>query len=514
LGSWVLMAQFVPVQGSQSTAVSPPLVEILSDPQFYEEVANPRLTSRNEVEERVTEYEELLEEINALKASPRLERDGELKAKAEQAARLLARFLDFARDTPGRNLVYAGDELVIQVPLDLDQNSRQQAVERIQVAHARMLKKWRAHIKLGLPPGFIFVKLYESRERMAGDYKLGPETAGVAFPCRYIAVALPSQESAFWGRMKQYFIGEEFQQTVAHEFVHSSCFMTLGYQRAGELPRWFMEGFALHFSGERHVRTAIEGPGGLTIRDFDSTEEYRDFKRLFQFVLEKYGPDRLYDFARRSLEQGSVHQSLPQVLNLANEPALIGTSVSWRRDKERFQWRWILMAACLVTVVFVVFRGRWAGLRWVTAFFIIWAAMARAALSPYYIHTLLWWVPAMFSLPLVYLILRAVRQPRAPEPTRIRLVVASDWPRLDEVMDPWPYEQVNLAEIIQAGLEEGWGWGEREIIGSEAQRLKAFLDSQSTDFFYFQGHAYRVWYEGLGTITTGNKSEAAAQPDG
>jgi hypothetical protein len=64
-------------------------------------------------------------------------------------------------------------------------------------------------------------------------------------------------------------------------------------------------------------------------------------------------------------------------------------------------------------------------------------------------------------------------------------------------MEPWPYEEMNLAEIAQADTEDGWGWGAREITGSEARRVKEFLDSQSTDSFYFQGHAYRVWYEWL-----------------
>jgi hypothetical protein len=472
-------------------------VNSLVDPRFHEAIANPQLISPEQVKERVAQYERLGAEINALRGAPTRPLNAQLKASADEAARLLARFLEFARGTPGRELIFAGDHLAVQVPVDLDQLSRQKVYQRIEEAHANMVAQWRAKMKLDLPPGFIFIKVYASREQMASDYKLGPETAGVAFPCRFIAVALSSQESRIWGRVKPYFVGEEFQQTVAHELVHCFCFMTLGYLRAGTLPRWFMEGFALQFSGERRVRTAVEGPGGLTIRDFDTTEEYREFKQLFQFVLEKYGADRLYDFARISLVEGSVERALPQALDLASEPALTGASVSWRREKERLQWKLILIVLVVGFVIFATFRGRWEGLRWVTSFCAVWIAMAYAAVTPYYIHTSLWWIPAALSLPLVYLIIGSVRRQIAFEPPVIRLVVVSDWPRLDELMEPWPYEQVDLGEIAQADTEYGWGWGERDLRGSDAWHIKDFLDTQPTDSFYFHGHAYRVWYEGL-----------------
>lgn len=479
-----------------------PLNEILSGPQWYEEIANPLLTSPEQIEERVAKYERLFDQVKqqgrALARAP----DAGPKTRIEVATRLLARFLDFARNTPDRELVFAGEALAIQLPRALSQGSKQQILERLQDTHARMREKWKAQIKLDLPPGFIFIKLYTSREQMASDYTLGPDTAGVAFPCRYVAVALRDQEWDFWRHMRQYFVGEEFQQTVAHEFVHSFCFMTLGYRRAGGLPRWFMEGFALHVSGERRVRTAIEGPGGLTIRDFESTQEYQEFRQLFQFVLEKYGPAQLYDFARTSLEQGSVDQALPQVLNLANETALIGASISWRRDKARFQQRLIFITLSLVMVVFLALRRRWRTLSWLGSLFSVWVATVYASASPYYVRTSLWWVPAALSLPLAYLVVQYVRQRRSSEPPGIRLVVVSDWPRLDELMEPWPYDEMNLAEIAQADAEDGWGWGERDMRGSEAQRIKAFLDAQPTESFYFQGHAYRVWYEDLNAPTS------------
>jgi hypothetical protein len=474
-----------------------PLNEILSGPQWYEEIANPSLTSPEQIEERVAKYERRFDRVKQQERALARAPDAGLKTEIEAATRLLTRFLDFARSTPDRELVFAGEALAIQMPRELSQGSKRQILERLQDAHARMREKWKAQIKLDLPPGFIFIKLYANREQMASDYTLGPDTAGVAFPCRYIAVALRDQEWDFWRHMRQFFIGEEFQQTVAHEFVHSFCFMTLGQRRAGGLPRWFMEGFALHVSGERRVRTAIEGPGGLMIRDFESTQEYQEFKQLFQFVLEKYGPAHLYEFARTSLEQGSVDHALSQVLNLANETALIGASVSWRRDKARFQQRLILITLSLVVAAFILFRGRWRKLSWLGALSSVWGATVYASASPYYVHTSVWWVPAALSLPLVYLIVQYARQRRSPESPGIRLVVVMDWPRRDELMEPWPYEEMNLAEIAQADTEDGWGWGAREITGSEARRVKEFLDSQSTDSFYFQGHAYRVWYEWL-----------------
>jgi len=63
------------------------------------------------------------------------------------------------------------------------------------------------------------------------------------------------------------------------------------------------------------------------------------------------------------------------------------------------------------------------------------------------------------------------------------------------MMEPWPYEEVSLADIVEAGFEAGQWYGEKEFADSRARQLKKFLDSQPTNFFYFQGDAYRVWYE-------------------
>lgn len=466
------------------------LNDILSDAQWYEQVANPLLTSPEQVDERAAQYERLLARLNAQEKAIAIE--PRLKAKLEVATRLLTRFLDFAR---GGQLIFLGEQLAIQIPGQLSPDSRRQALQRIQDAHARMRRKWQTQLQLDLPPGLLFVKLYTSREQMARDYGLGPEAAGVAFPCRYIAVALPGVERPVWRRMRQYIVGEEFQQTAAHELIHSFCFITLGYHRAGRLPRWFMEGLALDLSGQRRVRTALEGPGGWVIRDVESTQEYQEFKQLFRFVRHRYGPARLYEFARMSLQQGSVDQSLPDILNLANETAFIGAAVSWYRDKERFQQRLIVIALGGILAAFLILRGRWRRLSRLAAVGIVWLVTASASVSPYYVHTLLWWVPAALSLPLAYLIAQYVRQWRTSEPTGLRLIVVSDWPRLDERMEPWPYDEVSLAEIVQADAEGAWGWGEREIKGSQARRIRAFLEAQSTNSFYFQGRAYRVWYE-------------------
>jgi hypothetical protein len=472
------------------------LSQQLSDAQFYEDIANPRLSSKEEVSRRITAYENLLGELNQL--TPASEVDAERKANIERATSLITRFLDFSKETDSREVIFIGDRLTVNLPRKLDPSAKRRVLAVVQEKHEAMLKKWKAEIRLPLPAGFLFVKIYEHRDEMARDYQLGPEVAGVAFPCRYIAVALPYPEEQSWGWLRRFFIEEEFEQTVAHEFVHSFCHIAVGFKQARDLPRWFQEGFALYFSGESRVRTALEGPGGVTIRDVGSTEEYQEFRGLFQFIWGKYGETELYEFVRASLHTGSVDQALAEVLQLSGKAGLIGAAATWSVEKREFQERLILAVIFFALVALGVLRDRWARWRWVAVLFIVWAATLQASLSPYYVHTTLWWMPLALSFPLAYLILRHVQKTSEKEPERIKLMVEPDWPRPDQLMESWPYEEVDLTDILEAGYEAGQWYGQQEFADGWARRLKAFLESQPTNVFYYEGHAYRVWYEMFG----------------
>lgn len=459
-----------------------------------EAAANPRVTSPEQLARQIEQYSQLASTLQLTVGSPAVD---------QSAAKAIQRFLAFAKPAPGWERIFVDQRLVIQLPSGFDQTTRQHILEHVQAAYEAVSRRWHADLKLERPQGFVFIKVYDQRERMAQEFQLGPETVGVAFPCRYIAVALPVQPPLV-GESQHYVIGAEFQQTVAHELVHSFCFMQLGWRDAALLPRWFMEGLALYMSGERHVRTVIEGPGGVIIRDFDSSDEYKGFRQLFRFLHERYGPQRTYAFARAALEQKSADHALVSVLNLANHTALVGAAVIWRQEKERFQRRLILLVSVLMLAAWLVGRRHWHSLRWVMMSGIVWGAVVYAARSAYYIHTTLWQLAVLLAVPFGYAMVEYSRQRHALAESRLRLMVLSDWPRQDELMQPWPYDDVDVAEIASAETELGWLWGEREFSGELARRLKAFLDAQTTSAFYFQGRAYRIWYQWLDTNVTGD----------
>jgi hypothetical protein len=457
----------------------------LSGPQFYEDIANPRLTSKEAVLQKIKTVEPLLHELERRQPPSTGKPDPELT----QSISLLKRFLDFAGETNDRQITLVGSQVSVSVPNAMDQRTKQRAVAIVGQAYEAMLRKWTSEIRPPPPPGFFFVKIYERREEMARDYDLGPEVAGVAFPCRFIAIALPYPE----GQGRRSFIEEEFEQTMAHEFVHSFCHSSAGFQKAHHLPRWFQEGFALYLSGERRLTTAIERAGGTTIRDIGSTEEYQQFKGLFQFIREKYGEEKLYRFATASLQGDPVDQALADVLHLSGQTGLMAEAAEWSREKQASQVRSLVTVLCLALAALWVMKGRWAGLRWVAVSLILWMALVHASSTPYYIHTSLWWVPVGLAVPLLYLAFRFGRGPEAWTP--VRLVVEPDWPHPDEIMESWPYEEVDLAEILEAGYDAGEWYGEKEFTGPEVKWLMRFLDAQPTSVFYFQGGAYRVWYE-------------------
>lgn len=472
-----------------------PLSDRLSEEEVYDRIANPALLTPQAVEDRIAHLSAVLKEVSAMEGSAISRGVLGQVTHPKRLRRLMALFLEFAQPASGWELDYIDRRIALQMPSSIDPVSAQRLQTIIGRVHATLREKWQREMKLTLPAGFLFIKLYADEDEMRREYGLNPETVGVAFPCRFIAIALPYQEQTFWGAMKRAFVTEEFKQTVAHELVHAFCFMTVGYARARTLPRWFMEGFAVYFSGERRVRTAIEGPGGTIIRDFGSTEEYRQFRRLFQFVEEKYGRGRLLQFVRRSLEGGSVKRALSSVLHLSDEVALVGAAVSWRREKERFQRRSMLVVTGLVLLALGLLRGRRAGWRWPVAVFIIWVATIDAARSPFYIHTSFWQVPVALGSVWIYLTVHTVRRRRAMRSERLRLIVFPDEPRRDETVEPWPYEHIDIARGISGGESIQWGWSEVEVGPSEAATVREFLQAQATDVFYFRGRTYRVWSE-------------------
>lgn len=466
-----------------------------SPEKIYDQIANPTLSTPQAVRDHIAHLSVLLKKMAAAEESSRSQDAVGESTHLERIRRLIALFLKFAEPASGRELIYIDHRLALQMPSPMDPVSAQRLKHDIRSVYATLREKWQREVKLPLPTGFLFIKLYANKDEMRREYGLKPETVGVAFPCRFVAIALPYQERAFWGVVKRAFIAQEFRQTVAHELVHAFCFMTVGYAHAGALPRWFMEGFAVYFSGERRVRTAIEGPGGTIIRDFGSTEEYQQFRRLFQFIEEKYGQDQLLRFVRASLQGRSVRRALASVLHLSDETALVGAAVGWRREKERFQRRWILVAAALVFLVLGVLRGPRAPWRWPIMVFIVWVATIEVARSPFYLHTAFWQVPVALGVVWLFLTVYTVRRWRTIPPKRIRLIIFPDEPRRDETVEPWPYEHIDIARGIPRGESVEWRWSEREIGPPEAAMVQEFLQTQATDLFYFRGRTYRVWSE-------------------
>jgi len=348
------------------------LTDLLSNPLFFENLANPKLSTEKDIENKAIENQLLL--LGLLELIKEKSHYSKLGEEINLALSLISRFLDFSGqgligDTQ-RETVLLDDCLFLNFPPGLRKDIKKEIINTAGKSYKEILKKWNSEIDVPIPAGFIFIKFFIVPETMHSQYDLKPETRGVAFPCRYVAILLTFDS-------KDFLVREALKNTLSHELSHIFCYVTLGLQKISKLPTWFHEGVALELSGERRISHITQDYNQVNILTIISTEEYKKYKRNFQFIKEKYGEDKLYEFIRESLLRGHTTGYSLDLLSSQSE--------SWFKEKRNFEFFMILIIFGLVIIIKLKLKRKKNKKRFYLAATL--GGLFLGSLTPYYYHS-------------------------------------------------------------------------------------------------------------------------------
>ncbi|MDO8587440.1 MAG: hypothetical protein Q7T82_10400 [Armatimonadota bacterium] len=157
--------------------------------------------------------------------------------------------------------------------------------------------KLREEVKIPLPAGLVYVRRYASQSSMPPIVQAvfarvkrsdKSHTQGVTITGRYIALI----RSEFHG---------ENHDTLSHEMVHAYLHLA----SSGHLPEWFHEGAAVYFSLGRESKLYNKFEDPAIIKEMRVPEDYKSDLRSLQFIENKIGRAKLYEFVRRAVETGN-----------------------------------------------------------------------------------------------------------------------------------------------------------------------------------------------------------------
>jgi hypothetical protein len=155
----------------------------------------------------------------------------------------------------------------------------------------------RKSVKIPPPAGFVYVREYSSQASMPPIVQQAfaslartdnAHIAGVTIHGRYIAL------------MKSEF-HRELEDNLSHEMVHA--YLTLASN--GQLPTWFQEAAAVYFSIGDDSMYYNKTSDPRIIKGMRLPDDYKGNLHLFQYLEDKVGKDKLYEFIRRAVETGN-----------------------------------------------------------------------------------------------------------------------------------------------------------------------------------------------------------------
>lgn len=156
--------------------------------------------------------------------------------------------------------------------------------------------KLRSAVKIPPPPESVLVKAF-SRDQIPPAIQPAfaePNVKGVTINGRYVAI-LHTEFS------------KEYDDVLAHELVHA--YISLASPR--ELPKWFQEGSAVHFSTDKdwsiYAKPAGETGRVLVGRRVDLPNYYTNKLHNFHYLIERVGKPKFYKWYKEAVVTGTVN---------------------------------------------------------------------------------------------------------------------------------------------------------------------------------------------------------------
>lgn len=338
-----------------------------------DELADPVLSSKADWEKAVLRYDSLAIQIanRLLTVKQEKDRDQDVEKTITLAQSLVMRFLDFSLQLPDRErreLIFDQAGFILNLPVGLDAEMKKRIAGIARRSYDKVTREWNGRTALPVPSGYVLLKIFSSPEEMIDRYGLEAKTMGVAFPCRYIAAALRLDQA---GNL----VRQELEHTLAHEFVHLFCYITLGFSRIGRLPLWFHEGVAMELSGQTQIHHVVHDATGTFILTLTSPEDYLKYHRVFRFLGEKFGREMLGAFISRGL--------ITAELSVTEEKSLLLQSEDWFRIKRSLEWLILLLTIVAALLAYRLARSR----KILISTSIVLAGLLTLSLTSYYAHS-------------------------------------------------------------------------------------------------------------------------------
>ena len=314
IGVLLLCGGLRPLEGARQPDPGDPYVlaacdsiaELLDAERGFQNLVNPVLRNRAQIEASVDEYREMLSCLDSVAVS------STSLAWARRVRYHLRLFLSFAAPSE----VNARGSLLQLIDF---QASQDPAVRRLVEG-----------VGLAPPEGLVLVRYFQRREQMPENIQRAfesPQTQAVTMASRYVAVLTsPSRTLGQTG-----IVDPALAATLSHELVHAFLNARLDPELSPEgFPRWFHEGMAIHYSDRGRAHISIDPNSGGLMR-IEPTARYEQYERVFRYLESELGAARFGQAVRRSVE--NVDPSiLYQAMDLPSYEDLALNAEFW--------WRW------------------------------------------------------------------------------------------------------------------------------------------------------------------------------
>jgi hypothetical protein len=345
------------------------LLHNIGTDERIEELANPALSTREDVDLRTTECKVIYRDLSALRKEfgPLMDKvafDPGLEIAAPyshvgKVLNLVRNHLIFAGAMGNTDQLILMEKVYLSIPLGLDMRENRIVNGYVMRAYNETVRQWEKY-GLELPSGLIYVRLFKGSD-MQKTFSLTENVSGVTFPCRFVGIRMPILELDYEPGEPKFKINEkQLDETLVHEFVHAFANSVTGIGR-DHLPRWFSEGLATYMGGIYESISSVHssfdklGNWKYEIEAVGTTDEYRAYRAYFDFIYRHYGREEFGKFLRESLANGEVETPLREVLQIQGEEGLFSLYASWVDKSLTFLIQVLLVAIVLTWCTIVLF---------------------------------------------------------------------------------------------------------------------------------------------------------------
>ncbi|MFQ3550392.1 MAG: hypothetical protein SNJ70_11665 [Armatimonadota bacterium] len=206
------------------------------------------------------------------------------------------------------------------------------------VSDDNAIRKLRDEYKISPPDGGAVLRIYSRKDLMPESIKdlFIEKVAGITRWGRFIAINSENMGQS------------QLSDTISHELAHAYIISKLGMD-SEKLPVWFHEGVALYLSDAQDLYISASAMSRITYNY--STEDYAEYKLVFDYLHGKLGERRLGELIRWSVDSADVNIPFQKTIGTSDFDTLLSQANSWNRRNEIVKTVAIYAAALLLILI-------------------------------------------------------------------------------------------------------------------------------------------------------------------